>query len=313
MAIDITIIGADGTRLDVAGRNAGRQGIILAAGQVKGIHDAPITTEWASAATEVGGRSKGTSYPVRDITLGFHAFGDDPYNDGPALGIEELDPILRKCFTSELDPWDPTEKLARIFAKSKRDLRMLSVQMSDTVVFDPDFDPTLDDIDYTNPQYLLRAGQPMWAGKKRITKWKTTGTSGEGFISVSNPTDQPMNQTWVLTRGTWTISDTSWLGPKGARKPDGEYKDRVLKLNPIDAVHGGARINLDPMKLMAESWSGTNILGEILDDQFFMHEIPPYTPETLLPIKVTGAPAGGALAELHQPRLWSRPWGLQWR
>ncbi len=150
MAIDITIIGADGTRLDVAGRNAGRQGIILAAGQVKGIHDAPITTEWASAATEVGGRSKGTSYPVRDITLGFHAFGDDPYNDGPALGIEELDPILRKCFTSELDPWDPTEKLARIFAKSKRDLRMLSVQMSDTVVFDPDFDPTLDDIDYTN-------------------------------------------------------------------------------------------------------------------------------------------------------------------
>lgn len=311
MAVDITIIGADGTRLDVSGRNAGRQGIILAEGQVKGIHDAPTTTEWASAAREVGGRSKGASFDVRDLMLGFHVFGDEPFGGGQARGFEWLDSTLRKCFTYELDPWDPTEKLARIFIKSKRDVRMLAVQLYEQVNFDPDTDPTIDD--YGNPQYPLRAGQPMWAGKTRITSWETSGTSGSGFIEVSNPTDRPMNQMWVLTRGTWTISDTSWLGPKGHRKPGGEFKDRTLTLRPIDAVHGGARINLDPMKLMIESWSGTNALGDLLPDQFFMHEIPPYTPPTMLPISVTGAPSGGARAELHQPRLWTRPWGMEWR
>ncbi|MGN7133378.1 hypothetical protein ACTHQY_08905 [Rhodococcoides corynebacterioides] len=306
MAVDITIIGADGTRLDVSGRFAGRQGIILAAGQVQGIYDAPITTEWTSAATEIGGRSKGTSYEYRDLILGFHVFGDEN-----PMGYEWLDATLRKCFTYERDKWDPTEELARIYVKSKRDLRRLSVQLHETINFQPEQDPTEDE--YGNPQYPLRAGQPMWEGKKAVTAWQTSGTSGSGFIEVENPTDRPMFQTWVLTRGTWTVPDVSWTGPKGKRVPGGEFPTRVLPLAPISTVHAGARINLDPMKLMVESWSGTNLLGELAGERFFMHEIPSYTPKTLLPISVTGAPSGGARAELHQPRLWTRPWGMQWQ
>lgn len=305
-ATEITIIGADGTRLDVSGPQAGRQGIVLAAGQVQGIYDAPTTTESRSAARAIGGKHIGTDYEIRDLILGFHLFGeDDP------RGYEWLESTLSKCFTYEPDPWDPTEKLARIFVKSKRDTRVLNVQKSEAPDFQPDMDPNVED--YANVRYLLRAYEPMWASKKTVTSWETSGSSGTGLIAVSNPTDRPMLHTWVLTRGTWTIPDFSWRGPKGNRAPGGEFTDRKLTLLPIDSVHGGARINLDPMKLMVESWSGTNLLAELAGQQYFMHEIPPYTPETLLPIKVTGAPPGGARAELHQPRMWSKPWGLQWR
>lgn len=306
MSVDITLLGADGTRLDVSGRNAGRQGIILAAGQVQGIYDAPITREWSSAAREIGGRPKGTSYDVRDLILGFHVFGDDD-----PRGYEWLDSTLRKCFTTEVDKWDPNEKLCRVYIKSKRDHRVLHVSLNDVVNFTPDMDPTIDE--YGNPQYPLRAGQPMWEGKKQVTSWQTTASSDSGFIEVSNPTDRPLLQTWILTRGTWTIPDPSWTGPKGKRVLGGEFPTRALPLKPIDSVHAGARINLDPMKLMVESWSGTNLLGELAGERFFMHEIPPYTPKTLLPISVSGAPSGGARAELHQRRFWSRPWGLWWR
>ncbi|SDT94198.1 hypothetical protein SAMN04488548_13117 [Gordonia westfalica] len=48
-----------------------------------------------------------------------------------------------------------------------------------------------------------------------------------------------------------------------------------------------------------------------MNGQWIIHDIPPYTPPTLLPISYTNAPAGGARAELHQPRLWTRPVGLE--
>lgn len=305
-AAEISIIGADRTRLDVSGINAGRQGIILAAGQVQGIHDAPITVETASAARQVGGKNMGVDFEVRDVNLGFHLFGDDD-----PRGYEFLESLLEKCFTTELDPWDPDEAPARIFAKTKRDTRYLSVFKREATIFDPDDDPHVDE--YANPIYPLRAYEPMWVGKKLVTSWQTSGTSGSGLIAVSNPTPLPMLQTWSLTRGAWTVPDNSWIGPKGKRVPGGEFGTRKIPLLPIDSVHGGARINLDPMKLMIESWSGTNLLAELAGRAYFMHEIPPYTPETWLPISVTGAPAGGARAELHQPRLWPKPWGMEWR
>lgn len=306
MAVDITIIGADGTRLDVNGRYAGRQGIILAAGQVQGIYAAPLNTEWTSAAREVGGRQIGSDRPVRDLSLGFHLFGDEDER-----GYEWLDSTLQKVFPTELDPWDPDAQLARMYVRSKRDVRKLCLQQYKEPDFDPEDDPFEDE--YGNPIYQLRAGQPMWEGRTRIEAWETDSSSGSGFIPVSNPTPLPMFQTWVITRGKWTISDTSWIGPKGKRVPGGEFGGRTVALKKIDDVHAGARINLDQMKLMVESWSGTNLLGDLAGENFFMHEIPPYTPETLLPISVTEAPSTGARAELHQPRLWPTPWGGEWR
>jgi hypothetical protein len=56
--------------------------------------------------------------------------------------------------------------------------------------------------------------------------------------------------------------------------------------------------------------NNTNLLGQ-LAGKFFNYAIPPYTPQAGLPVSYTGAPAGGAMVQLVQPRRWSRPWGLE--
>ena len=95
------------------------------------------------------------------------------------------------------------------------------------------------------------------------------------------------------------------------RAPGGEHAARTVTVD-VKADMGGVRISLDPAQRMVADLAGTNVLGRgVTGNQFFVHEIPPYTPVTELPIAVSGAPAGGARAELHQPRLWSRPWGLR--
>ncbi|RVW06221.1 hypothetical protein [Rhodococcus spongiicola] len=302
--MDVAIIGANGFRLDVAGKNAGRQGVILAAGQVQGIYGAPISSEWKRAARERGGRFKDRTFPWRDITLGFHLFGDE----GP-MDIARLDSLLDQMITDAPDKYDPDEQLARIVVKSKRDTRRLFIQRQADTDLDPEFDPTLDDEQYLNPIYRVRSGQPFWEGRKKVTVFTSEDSSASGYIEVSNPTPIEMWQSWVLTRAEWTIPDPSWIGPKGKRVPGGEFGDRVVELLPIADAHAGARINYDPMRLMLESWAGVNLLGENGGRDYFMHKIPPYTPPTRLPISYKNSPSGGARAELHQPRLWPKPWG----
>lgn len=302
--LDIAIIGANGHRLDVSGRNAGAQGVVIKAGQLQGILNPPISPEWTRAARERGGRFKSVTYPWRDIAMGLHLFGDE----GP-MDIEQLDGLLDQMITIAPDEWDEDEQLARIVVKSRKDVRRLFIQRYDTTDLDPEFDPTLEDEQYLNPIYKVRSAQPFWEGRTIVTNFEATTTSASGTIAVSNPTPITMIQTWVVTRAQWNIPDVSWKGKKGKRYPGGTHADRIVPLMPIDSVHAGARINYDPMRLMLESWSGTNLLGENAGRQFFMHKIPPYTPRTLLPISYTGAPAGGARAELHQPRLWPKPFG----
>lgn len=297
-AAAITIYGPDGQRLDVSGPNAGRQGIILSAGQVQGLYNAPKSGEWGRFRIERGGRMKGLDQPYRDVSLGFDVFGDDH-----PRGYVYLDSLLESMFPFELDEWDPEADLARIVVKDKSP-RVLRVQQHTERDFDPDFDPIYEE--YANPIYRLRAGQPLWESKPAMTVFQSGAESASGFIEVSNPTDSLMFQTWVLTRGTWTIPDVSWVGKKRKRVPGGEFGDRMIPLQPVTS---GLKASLDPMELMMADWAGENVLAQVGGGYWLMHEIPPYTPKTLLPISYTGAPAGGARAELHQPRLWDKPWG----
>jgi len=304
-AFEMVLMGCDGSRWDISGPNGGRQGVIIPEAGIQGIYDAPVKTEWDAAAREVGGRYRGLDREYRDVQLGLQVFGDDS-----PLGWDGLDSALRQAFCYELDPFDDDAVLTRLYVRSPRDRRKLSLAMSEEPEFKPDMDPMLDTEGDANIIYKLRAGMPNWEGQKRVTVFESSATSASDFIEVSNPTDQLMLQTWVLTLAKWTIPDVQWKGAPGQRVPGGPDANRTIALKSIDPAHMGARINYDPMRLMIESWSGTNLLGDIGGNDFFMYAIPPYTPPTLLPISYTNAPSGGARAELHQPRYWSRPWGL---
>lgn len=296
----VVLVGAGGSGVaTISGPGACNRGFELGKGQVSGLYHAPVETEWGATRRQRGGSFKGIDNPARDMQLGFQVHGSrqDP--------IEVVEDRLRSMFSYHLDPWDKDDTLARIQVHSVGGIRWLSVQMISEPEFAPDIDPTL--LQYGNVFHKLRAAQPFWESDTEMTSWETSGTSGSGEIEVWNPTDIPMYQRWVLTPGTWTVPDPQWSGPKRHRVPG----NRQIVLRPVTSAMGALVIDLDPTRVMMADAAGTNVMGQVGGGYYFLHEIPPHTPRTMLPISVTGAPAGGARAELHQPRLWSSPWGGQ--
>lgn len=296
--MDIRIIGVDGDVVTTHGAGTSVDGIWLAeAGLQKGLWRMPTQTEWTSARRERGARHIGTTIPAADVTLGFHVVGDDVF---------EVEDRLDGLFSFGLDPWDPESRLARVEVETSDGVRWRELQRFEEpeLVLEGD----AEDQGYIGAVESLRAGAPAWRSPDFVSSWEASGGSGSGTVEVWNPTPLPMFQMWVLTPGVWVLPDFSWSGAKNQRVPGGDYSARTVTVT-VAGAHGGARVNLDPMRLMVEALDGSNILGAAAGGYFFMHEIPPHTPKTDLPVAVSGAPSGGARVELHQPRHWTKPWG----
>ncbi|DAZ90354.1 hypothetical protein [Mycobacteroides abscessus] len=296
-------VSGDGRKFHTHGDIQGHEGIWNAKGQVKGIYDAPVKTTWKSGAFQDGATQKGRKVLQRDMQLGFHCI------DTQGRTAEENESEFRKIFGYEIDEYDDEPEPTTLGIETEKSgLRMLDVLMYEQPDTDFDVDPIKQQ--HINLILKLRAGQPMWYEEPVISKFMDGGTSASGFIEVENPTDQPMRQKWILTRGEWEVPDFSWRGKKYRRKPGGAWRSRMISVPPITDVQGGAVISLNKQDLMIRDVHYTNMLP-LMNGKFFMHVIPPYTPKQLLPISYKNAPAGGAMAQLIQPRLWSRPWGLE--
>ncbi|OZF23081.1 hypothetical protein CH298_02630 [Rhodococcoides fascians] len=308
----VEIIGCDDSYWCVYGEGQGEQGVTMAAEQVQGIFDAPVRQTWTASANQTGGTLKGMWHDYRDISLGFHVLrtSDDK--------MEDIESRFRMAFDFRLDQWDHDAHLAKIrFTTELSGVRELEVQLYEA----PDFDMKLDPIrrQYGNPILPLRAGQPMWVGETDKTQtWSTAGSSGNGFVIARNPTNRPMLHKWVGTRGQWTLPDFSWSGKPGQRVPGVDKlsgrddRSRTILMPTIGALEGGFTVDLDKMEIPVRDAHDTNLLGRMpVPGRFFSYVIPPYTPATQLPVSVVGAPAGGAMVQLIQPRLWTRPWGLE--
>lgn len=299
------------------GDGAGMEGVWNAKGQVKGIYDSPVKTTWKSSAFQDGSTQKAVKRLHRDMTLGFHTIRT------PHRSAEENESDLRSIFSYEIDEWDddpePTVLHVDTDVSGERRLDILLHE-------EPEFEPEIDPIGqgHFNTIMKARAGQPDWyeldpeTGMDYTTQWPMPDdpaygdTSASGFIEVYNPTDRPLRHKWILTRATWVIPDVSWKGPKRKRRIGGVFANRMIPLNPITAVQGGIVISLDGKDLQVRDHNYTNALPALLPNgQHFLHVIPPHTPRTMLPISYSGAPSGGAVAKLVQPRRWSRPWGQE--
>ena len=287
----------------VHGENAGDEGVYLAKGQVHGLYEAPVVTTYKTGAFQRGSRHRHTKWGHRDLALGFHILGT-------ADGEYELNESeFRQCFEYEPDEWDTDPPPTIIEVETTLSgTRSLDVLMWEAPDHDPDLDPIGDQ--YGNYLFKLRAQQPNWYEDEVISTFTDTTSSASGTITVENPTDQRMLQKWILTRATWTLPDFQWAGPKGARVPAGPNAARTVSGIVVTEGNGGAVVDLDGMELMFRDANDTNILGQ-LAGRFFNYAIPSYCPSTELPVSYSGAPAGGAMVQLVQPILWSKPWGLE--
>ena len=87
---------------------------------------------------------------------------------------------------------------------------------------------------------------------------------------------------------------------------------RDIVMPTIGVIQGGATVDLDPEELPVRDAHGTNLQGQMpVPGRYFDYEIPPHTQPLELPVSVTNAPAGGAMVQLVQPRLWPLPIGGQ--
>jgi len=295
------------------GEMGGLEGVWNAQGQVKGIWDSPVKTTWKSGAFQEGSTQKHVKKLERDMTLGFHIV-----DTSSGRGAEDNESDFRSIFSYAVDEYDDAPEPTTLHMVTDRSgERRLDMLLYDT----PDLDQV--EVDPLEQQYFalilkVRAGQPNYyeldpvTGMEYKSVFQAGGTDGEGFIEVYNPTDCVMCQGWILTRATWTIPDVSWKGGRYKRRPAGIWSDRSITLKPVTEVQGGIRISLDAQKLMVRDFNYTNAVASMLRPGVkFIHPIPPYTPRTMIPISYKDAPAGGARAELIQPRRWTRPWGQE--
>ncbi len=292
------------TVFHVHGDQAGTEGVWLAKGQVSGIYDAPVKTTYKTGAFQEGSRQKARKYLQRDLNLGFHVV--DTHNE-----YELNESKFRQIFEYQIDAWDLNPQPTKInVTTTLSGTRSLDVLMYEQPEFTADLDPIA--AEYGNLILKLRAGQPFWYEDDYIDVWSMeTAGSGAGTVTCFNPTDQVSRHKWILTLGKWVLPDYSWVGAKGFREPGGSFGRRTITLPTITQNNGGAVVNLDRQELMLRDAHDTNILP-LLGGRFFSFEIPDYTPPTELPVRVTGAPAGGAMCQLVMPRHWSRPWGLEY-
>ena len=288
----------------VHGESAGLEGVWLAQGQVEGIYDAPIKSTWKTGAFQVGSTQKAVKQLHRDMALGFHVV------DSVTDSYEFNESLFRQIFFYEKDQWSTSPKATTIEVVTEvSGTRKLDVLMYEQ----PDFKASVDPIaqQYGNLILKLRAGEPMWYENDVVSQFTSGATSAAGTVTVSNPTDQVMWHKWVLTPGVWTLPDFQWVGDPGERTPGGTNAARYVRDITITTANGGAVIDLDRKNLMYRDLNNTNILAQLGGSKIFTYPVPPYTPEYQLPVSYKGAPAGGATAQLVQPRRWSRPYGLE--
>lgn len=288
------------------GVGAGSEGVWSGQGQVKGIFHSPVQTSYKTGAFQEGSTLKSVKWLHRDLLMGFHI------TDTPDRAMEDNESDFLSIFEYEEDEWDDNPQPTTLHIDTfKSGERRLDVMMYEHPEVESDVDPI--EQQYLNPILKLRAEQPHWYQPDHRTRFSGGQGSASGFIEVSNPTDRPMKIKWILTRAQWNIPDFSWKGPKYSRRPGGIYKDRIVPLQPITDIQGGAVISLDTANdLMVRDHNYTNALPTLLPNgQAFIHVVPPYTPKTMLPISYTGAPVGGAMATLVQPRRWTTPWGRE--
>jgi len=221
---------------------------------------------------------------------------------------EENESYLVQAIAFDLDLWDEDAKYARMRVTTDlsgpRDLDIVQYE-------EPDFSPKQDPILHQMLVLKLRSGNPDWY-EPDVVSSQTWTSAGWREITVENPTPRPMLHKWIATRGTWTLPDFSWVGPKSERRPGGEHSDRYVTSPLITASDGGLVVDVDLQNLMARSANNTNILARF-GGQFFKYAIPPYTQKQTLPVYCKDVPSGGAMLQLVQPRRWPRPWGLELR
>ena len=303
----VELFGVDGSRIVLSGD--GVENIYLGTSP-QGLYDSPVETNYKSGAFEIGGKLTKVTRRYRNLLLPIGAYANTPDE------WAEADSAIRKAFDYELDPWDPDAKPAVLRVTTDMSgSRDLGVFMSESPVMDMETDPH--NYELSLLPVALIAPDPDWQSPADVSEVTFTGTSGEEFVTIANPTPLPMMHTWVIAGvGTVALPDFSWTGPKYARVPGvdlasgRDHSERMLTIEVLLEDGGGITAEVDRMKIPFRNFVNSMRPTAAMRGNRLLYKVPPYTPPTQVPVWVTGATPGLKVSCI-QPRLWPRPWGLE--
>ena len=294
----VEVKGVNGRWTTISGEGFGDAGAYLAT-DVEGIYDAPVKTIRNSTARQTGSSYGGKRNLERLVDFGIII------DNRNGSSWQENDSEWRKMWSYDED--------CELWIDNGESRRLLKLRM----IEQPDFKPTYDPIQTQIEKVTMKcvAGDPWWYEPDVTSEWvSTTDTTGgsteNGFVTVSNPTDVPIWLRWKCQgNARWTLPDYSWGGNDFKRAViDATKLILTPTLLPADG-HGRIETNPESRRERMATTANTQWQARFggID---FLYAVPPYTPPTNIPVRVTGAAAGVGV-QCIQPRPWSRSWGLQ--
>lgn len=293
--LEITLTGADGSHWDLSGPSAGEQGVMMRP-KPNGLIDAPVKTMWIKSA--FGQKYQDRKFQRRDVVFSVQIHGG-----GNSDEWHEIDSQFRMA----LGMYDDQCTITYITSDGARSLRLRLLEEPkayETAAYE-DRDPHI----FGDSTLVITAAaeQPFWFSEPITDSWVlSSGTSGSGTLTVSNPGDVPLWPKYTVTApSTWVLSDRSW-----GQDLYGQAVEHAARTETLPALLVGEDSDLDSRPdeepiiaaNRAPVWTRWNGRG-------LLYPIPPHTPPTEVPVSVSGAVAGASVEVTLEP-WFSRPWGV---
>lgn len=286
----VQLEGVNGSMFTLSGPGMGAEGVWLGT-NVEGIYDAPVKTIWTEHAHQIGASFGAMRNLRRDIVF------DVTIGDTSSQTWQDADSEWRKAWSYRED--------CKLWIETADSRRYLKLRMSEQPLFKPERDPNIMQVERVTMTCV--AGDPWWYEDDATDSWVLeSGTSGEGSVTVENPTDQEIWLKWVLQGpARWVLPDFSF----GDNRYDRGELDRTRRISmPKQTAGQTFRVDTDPFEDQLRDLNGSQVWS-LMNGITFSYPVPAYTKKTELPIVVSEATAGVGV-QVRMPRTWSRPWGL---
>lgn len=303
---NLRIVGCDGGDVfHIHGEDAGAEGVELEYGGLEDLFEPPIKVVERTPVRMDGGVLRAVKTAIMEATIALIIKGQDLVNP---FGV--VDGAIREAFSFELDPYYDQSSLARIEWETDQSTRWLEVVLTEGCKYQMTKVPhDRGDQDWWVWDVKLKAYCPFWQQGVDITPLTFT-EDGTQQIEISNPTGVDMAHKWVGTQATWTLPDNTWEGRAWNRAPGGLYPDRTLTYPDLTPANGGIKVDYAFDKLPVRDGFDHNLAGQMpVPGDFPKHQIPRFTQPQLVDVTATNVPPGGAMIQLHQPRMFRRAWG----
>lgn len=292
----------DGEVFILAGPRAGNLGVTFAKGELSGFFDPPAKVHVQDIGSAPGSRPGGHKYLHREMT-----FAVDIVNESGSKSWLRRDSMWRKAWS-----FDKSGILRVVTQESgTRELRVCLFEQPE---IEMETDPNMRSVN-TAVMHVI-AYDPFWYEEEvqfdlqTLTDTTASGTEdltfsvspSDGVSGGLNPTDRPINLTWVLEgTGKYTIPDYSFEKP--------ELANRRIVLPELVLADGNLTAT-SSRSVEQFSTTGNTPFWARMNSVRLLHRVPEYTEARDFTVTASKTPPDRTVS-LFLERPWSRPWGLE--